>query len=298
MENKILAVQKIQDYIEANLTEKITLQELADLVGYTFCYTSRIFKEITGISASDYIRARKLSVSVLQRAQTGQNILQVALDTNFESHEGYTRAFKKQFGITPREYQDSTPPIPLFFRRNARDYYRFKLKGIDKMCNSNVKSVFVQAVERPARKLILKRGIKADNYFDYCEEVGCEVWGVLSSIKGTLYPPVGLWLPPNLIKPDTSEYVQGVEVPDSYAGIVPDGMEIIELPTCLMLEFHSYPFTEEDWEEAVTAVEKVISEYQPQKFGYKWACHNAPKIQTEPNPESGYLEALPVNRLK
>lgn len=298
MENKVTAVQKMQDYIEANLSEKITLQELADLAGYTFCYTSRIFKEITGISATDYIRARKLSVSASQIAQAGQNILQVALDTNFESHEGYTRAFKKQFGLTPSEYQESTPPIPLFFRRNARDYYRFKMKGIDEMCNANVKTVFVQAVERPARKLILKRGIKADNYFDYCEEVGCDVWGVLCSIKNTLYPPVGLWLPNQLITPGTSEYVQGVEVPVDYSGIIPAGMEIIELPAILMLEFHSDAFTEEDWEEAVTSVAKVVKEYQPQKFGYRWIRQDAPKIQTEPHPDKGYMEAVPVKRVK
>jgi hypothetical protein len=33
----------------------------------------------------------------------------------------------------------------------------------------------VQVVERPERKLILKRGVKAAHYFEYCEEVGCEV---------------------------------------------------------------------------------------------------------------------------
>lgn len=297
MENKVTAVQKMQDYIEANLSEKITLHELADLSGYTFCYTSRIFKEITGISATDYIRARKLSVSAAQIAQAGQNILQVALDTNFESHEGYTRAFKKQFGLTPSEYQESTPPIPLFFRRNARDYYRFKMKGIDEMCNANVKTVFVQVVERPARKLILKRGIKADNYFDYCEEVGCEVWGTLCSIKNTLYPPRGLWLPEHLRKPGTSEYLHGVEVPVDFAGVIPECMEIIELPAVLMLEFHSYPFTEEDWEEAVAAVGKVIKEYQPEKFGYKWDPLAAPRTQNDPNPETGYFEAVPVKKL-
>jgi len=297
MENKVTAVQKMQDYIEVNLSEKITLQDLADLAGYTFCYTSRIFKEITGISATDYIRARKLSVSAAQIAQVGQNILQVALDTNFESHEGYTRAFKKQFGLTPSEYQESTPPIPLFFRRNARDYYRFKMKGIEEMCNSNVKTVFVQAVERPARKLILKRGIKADNYFDYCEEVGCEVWGTLCSIKNALYPPRGFWLPEHLRKPETSEYVHGVEVSVDYAGVIPEGMEIIELPAVLTLEFHSYPFTEEEWEEAVTAVSKAAKEYQPEKFGYKWAPLDAPRTQNEPNPETGYFEAVPVKKL-
>ena len=56
-------------------------------------------------------------------------------------------------------------------------------------------TIFVQVVDRPARKLILKRGIQAEDYYAYCEEVGCEVWDVLSGIKQALYEPIGMWLP-------------------------------------------------------------------------------------------------------
>ena len=60
----------------------------------------------------------------------------------------------------------------------------------------NVKTVFVQRVEKPARKVILKRGVKARDYFAYCEEVGCDVWGTLTSMKSLCGEPVCLWLPP------------------------------------------------------------------------------------------------------
>ena len=43
--------------------------------------------------------------------------------------------------------------------------------------NPNAHTVFVQIIERPQRKLILKRGTKARDYFEYCEEVGCDIWG-------------------------------------------------------------------------------------------------------------------------
>ena len=56
---------------------------------------------------------------------------------------------------------------------------------------------------RLQRKMILKRGIKAIEYFEYCEEVGCDVWGILVSIKEALYEPVGLWLPPQMIPKGT-----------------------------------------------------------------------------------------------
>ena len=66
--------------------------------------------------------------------------------------------------------------------------------------------IFTQVIERPARKLILKRGVQATDYYAYCEEVGCEIWGILESIKGALYESIGVWLPEGMRKPGTSEY--------------------------------------------------------------------------------------------
>ena len=110
---------------------------------------------------------------------------------------------------------------------------------------SNINTVFVQAVERPPRKLILKRGKKAAHYFEYCEEVGCGVWEVLSGIREALYEPIGMWLPQSMVRPGTSVYAQGVEMPADYAGPVPAGYEIIDLPACKMMVFQGPPFEDE-----------------------------------------------------
>ena len=58
-----------------------------------------------------------------------------------------------------------------------------------------VQSVFVQQLHKGARKVILKRGIQAEDYFAYCGEVGCDVWGVLKSMDSLCGEPVCLWLP-------------------------------------------------------------------------------------------------------
>ena len=101
----------------------------------------------------------------------------------------------------------------------------------------NVKTVFVQRVEKPARKVILKRGVKARDYFAYCEEVGCDVWGTLTSMKSLCGEPVCLWLPPEQRAPGTSEYVQGVETAEDYDGPVPEGFDVIRLPAAGYLMF-------------------------------------------------------------
>mgnify|MGYP007025200627 CR=1 FL=1 len=89
----------------------------------------------------------------------------------------------------------------------------------------NLQSVFVQVVRKPERKVILKRGVRAEDYFAYCAEVSCEVWGVLASMDSLCGEPVCLWLPDAYKKPDTSTYVQGVETTPDYAGDIPEGFD-------------------------------------------------------------------------
>ncbi len=299
MNKKVRAVQKMQDFIETHLEEKITLSMLADAAGLTEPYVSRTFRELVGMAPSDYIRARQLTHSVSSIGGSEKNILEVAMDTHFETHEGYLKAFKRQFGINPYTYRKSKPPIPLFFKRSARDLYLYSRKGDDTM---NEKTVFVQVTQRPERRLIVQRGKKATHYFEYCDEVGCDVWGILSSVQGSLFgKPVALWLPRNCIKPGTSEYVQGIEMPADYCGVVPKGMELIDLPACLMMEFHGEPFAETEdesgMEAAIHAVQHVIALYKPERFGYRWDTDANPHCQYEPDPVVGYCEAVPVIKI-
>ena len=163
--------------------------------------------------------------------------------------------------------------------------------------NPDVKAIFVQVVERPARKLLLKRGIAARDYFAYCDEVGCDVWGVLTSVKEALYEPVGMWLPKHLIKEGTSQYVQGVELPLDYANDVPAGFDLIELPPCKMMVFQGEPYDDEDFQDAIGEMWQKIDKFDPKLYGFQWAPEAAPRFQLEPLGYRGYIEARPVAQL-
>ena len=76
----------------------------------------------------------------------------------------------------------------------------------------NVRNIFIQVIDKPVRKAVIRRGVGAEDYFAYCEEVGCDVWGLLTSMRSLCGEPVCLWLPEKMRKPGTSIYVQGVEV--------------------------------------------------------------------------------------
>ena len=156
-----------------------------------------------------------------------------------------------------------------------------------------VKHVFIQVLKKPERDVIIKRGIAATDYFAYCEEVGCDVWGLLTSIKSISGEPVCLWLPRAMIPSGTSEYVQGVEVPAGYSGPVPEGFTVIRLPACQYLMFRGEPFDEQNYSEAIEQLQTAIGKYDPSIVGLAWDTQN-PRIQLEPIGTRGYIELLPV----
>lgn len=158
-----------------------------------------------------------------------------------------------------------------------------------------VKNVFVRAVKKPERKAIIRRGVKADEYFSYCEEVGCDVWGLLLSMDSLCGEPVCMYLPQSMIRPGTSLYVQGVEAEKNFDGAVPEGFDVITLPEAEYLEFRGEPFKEEEYEEAIIQVKNAMDKFNPELMGYVWDESN-PRIQLEPRGERGYIELKAVKK--
>ncbi len=295
---QIKTVQKLQLYMENNIYKSITLKELADVAGYSPWHMARIFKELTGKTPFDYLRGLRLTKAALYLRDNDAKIIDVALDFVFDSHEGFTRAFSKEFGVSPHQYSKTTPPVQLFLPYKVCDLnLYFKKEEMKLEDKKTTKSVFVQVIERPTRKALLKRGLKATEYFEYCEEVGCDIWALLTSVKEALYEPVGMWLPKSLIKPGTSQYVQGVELPLDYSNLIPEGYELIELPPCTMMVFQGEPYDDDNFSDEIEEVWKHIDGFSPQLYGYEWDPEAAPRFQLEPRGYRGYIEARPVKKI-
>ncbi|MCL1979161.1 MAG: AraC family transcriptional regulator [Methanomassiliicoccaceae archaeon] len=295
--DKVQAVQRMQDHIKEHIGESITLKDLSEAAGYSQWHSLRVFKEMTGLTPFDYIRLYRLTLGARSLREGNVRIADVAADCAFDTHEGFTRAFSKEFGLSPEAYKNDPAPLRYFIPYSVLIRYLVKNKGDDKMERKQKQTIFVQVTERPKRKAIIKRGVAAEHYFTYCEEVGCEVWGILESIKGAAYEPAGFWLPPKLIRKGTSKYVQGVEVPFNYDGAVPEGFEIIELEPCRMAVFQGEPYPEEEFENAIGDVWDAMEKYDPKVFGYEWADADAPRFQLMPVGSRGYIEARPVKIL-
>lgn len=293
MREQTLAVQRMQDYIEEHLEQEITLADLAGASLFSPWHSYRLFREYLGLSPAEYIRRLRLSRSALRLRDENCRVTDVAFDLGFGSVDGYTRAFCREFGCNPGQYARDPVPIALFIPYGVK----FRELRKENVTMENVQSVFVQVIRKPARKVLIKRGVAAEEYFAYCGEVGCDVWGLLLSICPREAEPVCLWLPEQYKKPGTSTYVQGVEVEMDYMGIIPEGFDVIHLPEADYLLFQGQPFREEDYCEAIQAVQQAMDGYDPAVIGYRWDDEN-PRIQLEPRGERGYMELRAVRRVQ
>lgn len=281
----------MQDYIEAHLEQEITLSHLAKESLYSPWYSRRLFQTYTGSTPAEYIRRLRLSKSARRLKNERCRVIDAALDLGFGSVDGYQRAFYKEFGCNPGEYAKHPVPITLFLPYGVK----FRALRKDVLDMEKLQSVFIQVLQKPDRKVIVKRGIQAEDYFAYCEEVGCDIWGLLSSMDSLCGEPVCLWLPKADRKPNTSVYVQGVEVEADFDGVVPDGFDVISLPASEYLMFQGEPFREEDYSEAILALRYAMDRYDPTVIGYEWN-DESPRIQLEPRGERGYIELRAVKQ--
>ena len=293
VKEQVLAVQRMQDYIEKNRTEDIRLSELARASLFSQWYSYRLFQEYIGLTPTEYIRKYRLTQAA-RRLRTGKvKVIDAAYDAGFSNADTFTRAFYREFGLNPGDYMKHPVPVTFFIPYGAK-YRELRKENIDV---SNIQTVFVQIIRKPERLCIIKRGRKAEDYFPYCEEVSCDVWGILTSMQSLCGEPVSMWLPPKYKKPNTSTYVQGVEAEPDYTGVIPEGFDTIRLPEAEYLMFQGQPFREEDYCEAIRAVQHAMDGYDPSVIGYRWDDEN-PRIQLEPRGERGYIELRAVRRLK
>jgi AraC family transcriptional regulator len=100
--------QKALWYIESHLTTALTLDEISDVAGVSRFHLVRAFAAATGLPVMRYVRARRLTEAARALAAGAPDILALALDADYGSHEAFTRAFRDHFGVTPEAVRAAT----------------------------------------------------------------------------------------------------------------------------------------------------------------------------------------------
>lgn len=302
---KINVVQRMQDEISRRADDPaFTIEDVYAVSGYSPRHAERLFRELTEHSLGDYLRAVRLTKSSERLLRSEENVLEIALDAGFDSHEGFSRAFFKSFRVNPQSYRKNPVPIPLFIQYPVRAYLAFlqQQKEEAKMEQQETREAIlctVTSVTRPKRKLMLLRSKSAVDYWSFCEEMGCDWTGLMNSIPEKLDISGLVELPQHLVTPGTSAVGAGVELPEHYAASkVPAGYELIDLPPCELLYFQTEPYEDEDaFCVAIDAAQRAVERYDPARYGYAYAFERAPKFNYGADTEMGAKLSLPVVRL-
>ena len=96
-------VNKALWLVETRIGRDVTVDEVAAVSGLSRFHLSRLFALTVGQSIMRYARGRRLSEAAKTLAAGAPDILSVALDAGYGSHEAFTRAFRDQFGVTPEQ---------------------------------------------------------------------------------------------------------------------------------------------------------------------------------------------------
>lgn len=104
------AMLRAIDFIEEHLEREIALSEVAAAAGLSVFHFCRVFKRAVGDSVGEYIRKRRLTLAAERLAASPEPILAVALESGFDSHEAFTRAFHKVFERPPVDVKRSGIP--------------------------------------------------------------------------------------------------------------------------------------------------------------------------------------------
>ena len=165
-------IQAIVDEIDRCIMnyndEALTLRFLSRSLGYSEFYTTRKFREISGIQFREYLRLRKLAFALKEVRDSEKSILDIAFDYGFSSHEAFTRAFKRTYGVTPSEYRKRPKPVVLRTKITPFDRYFFGLGEIGmKKSEDDIKIYFVTI---PAHKYLHIKNYESNGYWDFWQK--------------------------------------------------------------------------------------------------------------------------------
>lgn len=97
--------EKVVIYIENNLQENITVNDVAKESGYSYYHLTRLFKSMFGESIGSYVKKRRLVNSTKELLYSDKKVIDIAIDSGFESSEAFSRAFKSIYKVSPMEYR-------------------------------------------------------------------------------------------------------------------------------------------------------------------------------------------------
>lgn len=96
-------INKILQYIDTNITEDLSIEQLSSVFFLSKYYLMRKFKQHTGFSIHQYVLQKRL-IAANQLLRAGKPVITACLESGFNDYANFTRAFKKMYGLSPKKY--------------------------------------------------------------------------------------------------------------------------------------------------------------------------------------------------
>lgn len=100
-------INTCKEYIYAHIKERITIEDLAEELGVSASYLSRLFKKETGVSVSVYIREQKIEMAKNLLQYSEYSMIDIANRLSFSSQSHFIQQFREVMGMTPKKYRDT-----------------------------------------------------------------------------------------------------------------------------------------------------------------------------------------------
>ena len=310
-------VDEIDKCIKNYNDEALTLSFLSRSLGYSEFYTTRKFKEISGMQFRDYLRLRKLAFALKEVRDSDKSFLDIALDYGFSSNEAFTRAFKGTYGMTPSEYRKNPKPVVLRTKINPFDRYLLGLGEIGMMKSTD--GIKIYFVTIPAHKFLHIKNYESNGYWDFWQKQNLipgqdyeTICGLLDSIKGKLDDEGGS--EPNSGSGQIMAYINdpegrlcdwgiprtechGVRLPYDYKGEIPPQMLFIDVPEAEYVVFEHGPFDYEQENRSVEEkIEAAMAAFDYSGTGYSFDATPGRITYFYFNPEQYFKYIRPVKR--
>ena len=253
-------------YIETNIKEKLNVEKLAARAGFSQYHFCRVFQWEIGFSVMEYVRNRKLAYAASELS-TGKKIVDIAIDYGFDTHSGFSKAFRRYFGCSPERYRIYSsfdiPKLPIL--QKTKQYVNGGIVMEPKLVKKEAVKIAGFAI-----KTTSKDGENLENlpkfWHDYIFNGRQEKIHKETFVKK--HDEYGVCFPEN---PGDGEfkYVIGVEVKEDHE--IPKEYFVCIIPEALYAVFSTPPSNEKNFSKEIQGTWKYIfSEWFPNS-GYEFA---------------------------
>ncbi|WP_242866415.1 AraC family transcriptional regulator [Clostridium ljungdahlii] len=224
------------EYIENNLDMELNIEDISKVACSSRYHFQRMFYALTGVTVSQYIRNRRLTLAAEELASTDKKVIDVALKYGYESPEAFTKAFQRLHGISPSFLKKFNGKIKAFpkisfqisIKGECEMIYRIVEKEAFKVFGIGFMTTKVNdAAYREIPKFISK--IFEDGTHDRINEI-------LGNPKGTLLDGFHY----DFKEDGTRKYMMGYEMPKTE---ISDEFTILEIPKLTWAVFEGHGIT-------------------------------------------------------